>query len=222
MIVSRRLGVLGGTFDPIHYGHLDAADAARDALALGEILFVPSAAPPHRTIDPRTTPFHRFALVALAIADRNAYRVSDIELGRSGPSYSADTFRALHAEGWRPSQLFFIIGSDAFAEIATWREYPAILDASNFVVIGRPGTTLDAAVGRAPEIGPRVRASRETPATTESTAVVLVEARTRDVSSTAIRMRLAARQPITDLVPPSVARHIATHRLYAGEDNLHG
>lgn len=210
-MVSRRLGILGGTFDPIHVGHLDAADAARRALQLDQVLLIPSSDPPHRPADPLASGFHRFALVALAIQGHDALHVSDMELTRSGPSYTADTLRAVARQGWHPSQIFFILGSDAFAEIATWREFPAVLDAANFVVIARPGTTLEAAIARTPSLRGR-----------EGKSVFLVEARTRDVSSSTIRARLAAHQPIDDLVPAAVARHIAAHHLYGAVDDLHG
>jgi len=211
MIASRRLGILGGTFDPIHFGHLDAADAARRALQLDQVLLIPSFDPPHRPTDPMASGFHRFALVALAIQGNDALSASDMELTRTGPSYTADTLRAVARQGWRPSQIFFILGSDAFAEIATWREYPAVLDTANFVVIARPGTTLDAATARTPSLRGRLGQS-----------IFLVEARTRDVSSSTIRARLATRQPIDDLVPAAVARHIAAHHLYGAVDDLHG
>ena len=100
---SRRLGVFGGTFDPIHVGHLDAADAVWSALTLDEIRFVPLRDPPHRPLDPQATAFHRFALVSLAIDERRGYRACELELMRQGPSYTADTLRALHAEGWSRS-----------------------------------------------------------------------------------------------------------------------
>ena len=221
MIASRRLGILGGTFDPIHVGHLDAADAARRALQLDQILLIPSSDPPHRTTDPLASGFHRFALVALAIQGDAALRASDMELARTGPSYTADTLRAVARQGWLPSQIFFILGSDAFAEIATWREFPAVLDTANFVVIARPGTTLDDAAARTPALRERLRSMEETSGAS-GTSIFLVEARTRDVSSSAIRARLAARQPIDDLVPAAVARHITAHHLYGAVDDLHG
>jgi nicotinate-nucleotide adenylyltransferase len=221
--VTRRLGLLGGTFDPIHFGHLDAADAARTALSLDEILLIPAHDPPHRPIDPRATAYQRFALVSLAVADRPACRVSDIELLRDGPSYTADTLRSLHAEGWLASQLFFILGTDAFAEIATWHDFPSVLDLAHFVVIARPGTTIDMAVARTPELRARMCAPPQGAAIDErSTRIFLVEADTRGVSSTQIRERLAAAQRIDDLVPAAVARHILIHHLYGAVDDLHG
>jgi nicotinate-nucleotide adenylyltransferase len=166
--------------------------------------------------------FHRFALVALAIQGDEALRALDIELRRTGPSYTADTLRAVSRQGWAPSQIFFILGSDAFAEIATWREYPAVLDAANFVVIARPGTTLDAAAAKTPALRGRLRTPSQEPSGTGGTSIYLVAARTRDVSSSTIRARLAARHPIDDLVPAAVARHIAAHHLYGAVDDLHG
>jgi nicotinate-nucleotide adenylyltransferase len=215
-----RLGILGGTFDPIHFGHLDAAAAARAALTLDEVLFIPAHDPPHRPIDPRASAFHRFALVSLAIDGIEGYRVSDMELLRDGPSYTVTTLRALHGEGWSPSQLYFVMGADAFAEIHTWYAFPGVLDCANFVVISRPG---------APAVGRDVRSEVEgRPGTIVESAdaagrfasrptsprIYHVEARTRDVSSTTIRARLAAGESIDDLVPAAVARHIGAHRLY--------
>jgi nicotinate-nucleotide adenylyltransferase len=217
-----RLGVLGGTFDPIHVGHLDAAETAQRALRLDQILFVPSHDPPHRSLDPHASAFHRFALIALAIESHPTYRASDMELRRDGPSYTTDTLQALRADGWQASQLFFILGADAFAEIATWRQFPAVLDAAHFVVIDRPGTTLDAAAARTPQIAARLRRPDPDLAQGTATFVFLVEARTRDVSSTMIRTRLEAGRPIDDLVPLAVERHIVAHRLYGAVDNLHG
>ncbi len=197
--MTRRLGVLGGTFDPVHFGHLDAADAARQALGLDEVLFVPAHDSPLRTGEPHAAGFHRFAMVALAINGCAAYRVSDIELSRAGRSYTTDTLRELRTHGWTPAQLHFIVGADPFADIARWRDYPAILDDARFVVIARPGTRLQDAVPR------ELR---------DDTRVIPVEAETRDVSSTMIRQRLSDDAPIDDLVPPAVARHILAHNLY--------
>lgn len=217
-----RLGILGGTFDPVHFGHLDAADAARTAMALDTVLLVPSHDPPHKPLDPRASAFHRFAMASLAVSDRPSFAVSDLELLRPGPTYTIDTLQALHGQGWAPSQLFFVIGADAFADIATWRSFPAVAEAANFIVIGRPGSTLEGALNRAPSLRSRVRPAGPHAEENAATGVFLVEARTRDVSSTAIRERLAARQPITGLVPPSVAHHILTHHLYGADDDLHG
>ena len=185
----RRLGVFGGTFDPLHHGHLDAAAAARAVLTLDELVFLPAKDPPHRPQVPHATASHRFALTALAINGVDGYRVSDAELLREGRSYTADTLRQLHSSGWAPSQLFFIIGADAFAEIATWREYPTVLDLAHFAVIARPGTALQSAIARTSELQSRVRPLAAL-TIASGTAVFWVEASTRDISSTMIRARL--------------------------------
>ncbi len=203
-----RLGVLGGTFDPVHYGHLDAADAARHACSLDRILFVPAHDPPHKPVDPRASGYHRFAMLALALDGRAGEQVSDMELRRTGPSYTVTTLRELHGQGWAPTQLYFVIGTDAFAEIATWYEYPAVLACANFVVITRPGAET---AGLLPPSSP-----------TTSTGIYHVEARTRDVSSTTIRTRLSAQGAIDDLVPAAVARYINAHHLYGAADHRHG
>jgi len=222
MTTGRRIGVLGGTFDPIHLGHLDAAEAARTALQIDDVRLLPAHDPPHRITSPLASAFHRFALIALAIQDRPAYRVSEIDLARSGHSYTADTLRALHAEGWAPLQIFFILGADAFAEISTWREFPGVLDGAHFAVIARPGTGLEAAAARTPELGHRLHRLGDHLPDDGKTRIILVEARTRDISSTMIRERLSARQPIDDLVPDAVARHIVNHHLYGAVGGLHG
>jgi len=219
----RRLGLLGGTFDPVHYGHLDAAQAAQTALQLDEVQLMPAHDPPHRHQDPYSSAFHRFAMIALAIDGHAWMRASDHELRRSGaPSYTIDTLRALHGNGWRAAQIFFILGTDAFAEIASWRSYPDVLDAANFVVIARPGMATGPALARVPGVAPRLRPAVAAGADASETSIFVVEASTRDVSSTQIRARLTARQRIDDLVPAAVARHILAHHLYGAVDNLHG
>lgn len=217
-----RLGLFGGTFDPVHVGHIDAADAARRALALDRVLFIPSHLPPHREADPRATMFHRFAMVALATNDDAAYLASDVEVRRAGTSYTHDTLIGLHAEGWAPSQLFFIIGTDAFAEIALWREFGRLVEGTNFAVVGRRGITLDTALARTPALGSRVRPLAAAHEPSEQTAVYLVDAATRAVSSSLIRAELAAGRSIARLVPETVERHIIRHGLYGAVDRLHG
>jgi nicotinate-nucleotide adenylyltransferase len=221
-MTTRRLGVLGGTFDPIHFGHLDAGDAAQGALGLDEIQLIPSHDPPHRPADPRASAFHRFALAALAIQDRAGWRVSDAELVRQGRSYTFDTLRALQNDGWPRSQIFFILGADAFAEIATWHEFPAVLDEAHFVVVARPGVTLDAAAARTPALAPRMRTPNDSREIAEGMGIFLVEARTRDVSSSEVRTRLQAGLSIEDLVPSAVARHIVANDLYGAVGDRHG
>ena len=197
-----KIGILGGTFDPVHVGHLEAAAAARHALSLDRVMLLPSRTPPHRSSEPRASIFHRFAMTALAAADHDML-VSDLEVRREGPSYTALTLEALHREGLPPAHLFFITGSDAFAEVATWYDYPRILQLANFVIVSRPGAP------RPAELMPSLRAS-----IADAPTIFSVEADTPDVSSTAIRRRVGAGEPIDGLVPSSVAGHIRRHNLY--------
>lgn len=201
-----RTGILGGTFDPIHFGHLEAAAAAKRALSLERVILLPSRTPPHRPSEPRASVFHRFAMAAIAALEYGMV-VSDLEVRREGPSFTALTLEALHQEGYAPSQLFFITGSDAFAEVGTWYDYPRILQLANFVVVSRPGAPrpselLPAGQSLVPERNPT------------ATTVFSVETDTPDVSSTEIRRRVSAGVTLEGLVPPGVAGHIRRHRLY--------
>lgn len=212
-----RVGLLGGTFDPVHEGHVAAAEAARRALTLDRVLFIPSHQPPHRPADSRTSALHRLAMVSLAVASCDQFEASDLELRREGPSFTADTLRELHASGYEPWQLFFITGTDAFAEIASWRDYPALLDLANFAVIARPGQSLDVLRGRLPALAPRMRTAgdeRSLPPGGRSCGIFLVNAATPDISSTEIRERAARRLPLSGLVAPDVERYILDHGLY--------
>ena len=201
-----KIGILGGTFDPIHLGHLEAASAARRALSLDRLLLLPSRTPPHRSAEPRASVFHRFAMAALAAAERDM-SVSDLEVRREGPSYTALTLEALHREGFAPTELFFITGSDAFADVGTWHDYPRILQLANFVVVSRPGAPHVSDVIPDPQ-SPFTAVNPTTP------KVLSIEANTPDVSSTDIRRRVGAGESIDGLVPSSVAGHIRRHHLY--------
>jgi nicotinate-nucleotide adenylyltransferase len=215
-----RVGVLGGTFDPVHFGHLAAAETAASVVGLDRVLFVPSNRPPHRQAAPFASTFHRFAMVSLMVASRPRLVASEIELLTVGPSYTAVTLRTLHGLGFRPSQLFFITGTDAFAEIATWHDYPAVLSLANFVVIARPGQSFPALRERLPELVPMMQVvdpSEGAPPGQGPPCVLLVPAHTPDISSTDIRARVRDGAPLAGLVAPEVERHIRKHELYASE-----
>ena len=214
MIGGARIGVLGGTLDPIHLGHLDTAAAARDALALERILIIPSHVPPHRT-PPLASAYHRFAMAALAVNGIGWLSVSDEELCAPGPSFTADTLGRLHARGLTAAQIFFITGADAFAEIATWRRYPEVLDLAQFVVISRPGFSALMLPDRLPELAPRMTVHERGGGAVPRTSIFLVDAATRDISSTEVRARLARGETAAGLVPEAVATHIVRHGLYA-------
>lgn len=211
-----RLGIIGGTFDPIHLGHLAAARAAQDALALDRVRFIPSARPPHRTDSPRASGYHRREMVRLAVADTPGWEVSNLELTREGPSYTYDTLTTIAREGLSPLQMFFITGADAFAEISTWRDYPDVLDLANFVVVARPGTTLDALSARVPDLAARMTTASSSTRPTRPTRpqIILLEAKTPDVSATDIRQRVARGESIAGLVPAAVAAYIDRNLLY--------
>ena len=208
------LGVLGGTFDPFHNGHLAAAAAAQRQLHLETVTLIPSRIPPHRHDPVGASAEHRYTMAALAAAERPGWTASRIEIDRQGPSYTYDTLVELRKSiGPKPdttdsTQIFFILGADAFAEIATWSRYPAVLDLANFVVVSRPGVTLNSLRERVPSAFSRRPSAK--------TRVILVEAHTPDVSSTEIRRRIRAGERLTALVPDSVASYIHQHRLYVG------
>ena len=215
-----RVGILGGTFDPIHNGHVAAAAAAQRSLGLDAITLIPSRIPPHRHDPVGATAEQRYEMTRLVAAEHPGWTASRIELDREGPSYTYDTLVALREAmsesrgvagdaGARVEwQIFFITGADAFAEIATWSRYPAVLDLANFVVVSRPGITLDSIRARVPS------AFCDRPSA--STRVILVEAHTPDISSTDIRRRVRTGQSLSGFVPDSIARFIAEHRLYSG------
>jgi nicotinate-nucleotide adenylyltransferase len=234
--VSVRIGILGGTLDPIHCGHLEAAVAARETLQLDEVRVLPSRVPPHRAVQPIASSFHRFAMAALAVNGVAGLTASDAELRVSGPSYTADTLDRLRASAGDGLQIFFITGADAFAEIATWHRYPDVLDLAHFVVVSRPGHAINEIRRRLPDLSSRMRPAGEVmgngPTILRNPSILLVETATPDVSSTEIRERLRRGEPISGLVPPSVERHIHQHGLYRATvhapaemktaDQLHG
>lgn len=206
-----RLGVLGGTFDPIHVGHLDVARGAAHSLSLDEVWLVPANLPPHRT-HPHASAADRFAMVELAVAGDRALRASDLELRADGPSYTTLTLDRLAAEGIDLRTVFLITGADAFHDLPSWRNYPAILDRCHFVVVSRPGQPAGRLREMLPSLASRMlNASGPVP---DTPAIFLVDAPTAPVSSTDVRGRIAAGQSIDGLVPPAVASYIETHGLY--------
>ena len=208
----RRIGILGGTFDPIHRGHVDLGRAAQSALGLAQVFVVPTHIPPHRP-QPVASSYHRFAMVALTVAGRAGWQATDVELGHDAPSYTSLTLRRFHERGFAPFELFFLIGADAFIEIGTWKDYPDILDRSHFAVVSRPGCPVTDLPRRLPDLAPRMTPVLD-PDLHDTCVIFLIEAHTADVSSTAIRSRLADGLPITGLVEPEVQQHIEQHELY--------
>ena len=233
MSVGARLGILGGTLDPVHVGHVETARAAHHALGLDRTLLLPSRVPPHRSTQPAASPFHRFAMTALAVNGIDGLAASDVELAAPGTSYTADTLERFHAAGVGAAQIFFILGADAFAEIETWNRYPEVLYLANFAVVSRPGYDTARLIDSIPSLAPRCTRPATADGTGRSaTRIYLVSAATPDVSSTDIRRRLRTSMSITGLVSDGVEQHIRQHALYrdAGSstytrtaaDHLHG
>lgn len=197
---GERLGVLGGTFDPIHIGHLDAAKAAIECAQLDRVILMPTGQPPHRP-PAAAPPEHRLEMTRLAASDDQRFAVSDLELKRPGASFTSDTLRglrALHPDG----RLYLILGWDAAKLFRTWHEPERVRELSTIVVVGRPGS------------GSPQRADLEA-AGLDPGQVILCLERTPDVSASEIRKDVKDGRPIAGRVPPAVARYIAAHHLYA-------
>ncbi len=209
-----RHGLLGGTFDPIHVGHLGIAEAARNALGLDAITLLPAPVPPHRGAPGASAP-HRFAMAALAIQDRANLKLSDVEFDSPGPSYTDTTLNRLSARGIDTTALFFIIGADAFGDIASWKNFPSVLGRCHFVVVSRPGSPVTAMRDMLPALSERMM---DAPCTipTPKPCLFLVDAPTPPVSSTGIRERLVAGRSIAGLV------HGGRTRPISRSTSLHG
>ena len=197
-----RIGVLGGTFDPIHVGHLIIAEEARDRLDLEEVCFVPARDPWMKAGQPLTSGHDRLSMARLAMEDNPFFRVSTLELERPGPSYTVDTLRELQEDYGPEAQLFFILGSDAFVRFDEWKDPEGILGLATLVVVDRPGATasaeaIDQQVGNAGSVE-RVRGVH------------------LEISAKDIRRRVAAGASIRYLVPEPVERYIYARGLYRG------
>jgi len=192
---------MGGSFDPIHYGHLLAAEEVRAVLHLEEVLFIPAAISPFKMGRASTDTEHRFRMVELAIATNPFFRASRIEIDRPPPSYTVDTLRLLRANHRPEDELYFIIGQDAVRDIPLWKEPEEIVRLAHLAVVTRPGTDFRAEqiVSWLPQSSPRI----------EIVPIPLL-----DISSTDIRARVASGRPIKYLTPEAVERYILEHGLY--------
>jgi nicotinate-nucleotide adenylyltransferase len=206
-------GLFGGTFNPIHWGHLVIAEEVREAFGLSTVLFVPAGCPPHKPEMPLAPASDRLRMVSLAVEGNPAFDVSSIELDREGPSYTVHTLEALRRERPRTAWLL-IVGSDAFAEIGTWHRSEDLLALCGIVVIERPGAPVAAAVAAAP--GEFRDAVAEMPGPGGEVTGMVFPRRTAaiGVSSTGIRGRVAAGRSIRYLVPEKVMEYISIRKLY--------
>ncbi len=209
----KRIGVLGGTFDPLHLGHLRAAEVARDALRLDKVLFVPAATPPHKTSVPVTDAGHRAGMLERALSGEPFFEISRIELERGGRSYTIDTLDALAARS-KDSRFIFVTGTDAFVEIQTWKSWRRLLTSHWFVVHERPGFPVEAARAALPkDVESAVLDDSELRAGSEPRVLFLRRPMLR-VSSTEIRRSVEENRSIRFLVPDAVAEYIREFRLY--------
>lgn len=192
-----RIGLFGGTFDPVHLGHLRAAENAREALGLDRVALVPSATPPHRA-RPASSADDRLAMARLAAATHPCFEAWDLELRRPGPSYTVDTVCAVLTE--RPGDdLVLLVGADTWPEMATWRDPERLFSLVEVGVAERPGAPL-------PPLAPPFPSAR---------GVRLVDGPSLPISATAIRARVAEGRSIRYLVPDAVADYVATRGLYS-------
>ncbi len=212
----KRIGVLGGTFDPLHVGHLRAAEVVRDSLRLDKVLFVPASTPPHKAppkLQAVTAAEHRASMLERALSQEPFFEVSRVELDRGGRSYTIDTLEAL-AAGANDSRFFFVTGTDAFAEIQTWKRWEELLESHWFVVHERPGFPIEEVRDVLPKGVPsRVLDESEIDPGTEPRVQFLRRPMLK-VSSTDIRRSIRENRSIRFLVPDAVAEYIRENRLY--------
>lgn len=197
-----KVGVLGGTFDPVHNAHLAIVDEARLQLELDEIIFVPAGQPWMKSDRVITAVEHRVAMLRLAIADKYGFRVSTIEIDRPGPSYTVDTLRKLNNEFVELADLYFIIGWDNLPDLPRWKEPSRIIELCHLVALPRPGYSLpdlDALDRKIPGLLKRI---------------IILERPGMDISATEIRERVAKGLDISKLVPPGVVAYIREKGLY--------
>jgi nicotinate-nucleotide adenylyltransferase len=201
--MSLRIGILGGSFDPIHYGHLAIAEEARVTLRLDRVVFIPTAWQPIKHSRHGAAAAQRFEMARLACASNAAFDVSPIEIERPGPSYSVITLEQLHTT--QPGEYYFILGADAASDLGHWYGAERIVELARLVVVGRPGATPDRErlVHTFPHLAGRM---------------LLVAGPHLDISSSLLRERVAAGQSIRYLTPEPVVEYITQHRLYRSTD----
>jgi nicotinate-nucleotide adenylyltransferase len=194
----RKIGVMGGTFDPVHHGHLVAASEVADRFALDEVLFVPTGLPWQKSTTIVSPPEDRYLMTVVATASNPRFSVSRVDIDRAGPTYTADTLADLH-EQLPGSQLYFITGADALSQILSWHKINELFELAHFVGVTRPGYEL--ADGHLPE-----------------GVVSLVEVPAMAISSTDCRNRVAQGHPVWYLVPDGVVQYITKRNLYQRAD----
>ena len=220
-----RLGLLGGSFNPVHNGHLAIARQTRESIELDQVLFVPTNHPPHKQNGDMASARDRYEMVRLAISSDLTLAISDVEILRPGKSYSIDTVRLLRQEYGAQTQLFFLIGLDAFLEFPSWREPQALLDLCPFVVLSRPGLSFQAlsTVALLPPIPRSSLADLDTGRLSRldvplgAQRLTCLQLSPCAVSASDIRTRVRRGLPVANLLPPLVESYILQHHLYHEE-----
>lgn len=191
------IGIFGGTFNPVHNGHLLIAEDVREKLNLDKVLFIPAENPPHKKVHNLADSCHRLEMIKLAIKGNPYFSVSDIEIKRGGVSYSIETIKALKEIYQKGTMFFFIMGADSILEFMEWKEWKSLLGLCNFVVAPRRGYEVGA--GSKPALNKNV---------------LFLQTRMFDISSTEIREKIRNGEPIGYFVPDAVAKYIKEHKLY--------
>ena len=217
-----RLGLLGGTFNPIHNGHLAIARQTREALALDRILFIPTNDPPHKAPENLASAKDRYEMVRLAIGADPILAISDVELRRSGTSYSIDTVRQLQQENGPQTELFFLIGLDAFLDLPSWHQPDKLLTLCSFIVISRPGLSFQA-LSTLSLLAPLSQQSlidldkgRSSKLTVQmgTHSLICLRLPPSDISASEIRSKFKQGLPTASLLPPKVESYILQHHIY--------
>ena len=219
---SRRAGVYGGTFDPVHNGHIEVARRVLKLFELDEIVFVPACVPPHKRNAKLTSPFHRFAMLALATEMDRDLLVSTIELDAPDRPYAVDTVERMRAQVGEQTEMFFLVGADSWLEIKTWRDWQRLLSLCNFIVMTRPGYELtQEAIADLPipvlnVLGKSSRPQDTMKMPNKSPHAYFTDAVRLDVSAVQIRTAIKSNDfaSVRHMVPPQVAAYIEKHRLY--------
>lgn len=212
------VGIFGGTFDPVHFGHLRLAHEVAGKLKLAEVRFVPSGTPPHRAA-PQVEARHRLEMVRLAVAANPQFSVDDREIRRAGPGYSVDTLAAVRAEVGPGRPLAMLLGADAFLDLATWSRWHTLFELAHVVVAHRPGYPVDTWQARMPEPLAREYSTRLThqPLAVHlapAGGIIVIGIAALDISATGIRDALAEGESPRYLLPDPVLDYIQQHRLY--------
>ncbi|MFO7812049.1 MAG: nicotinate-nucleotide adenylyltransferase [Pelovirga sp.] len=210
-----RIGLLGGTFNPIHNGHLHIAEEVRKSCQLDQVWFLPTWQPPHKEVATDVSFADRLAMVAAAVADHPDFFACDLEGQRGGISFSVETLTELR-EKYPDHEFFFIMGLDSFREISQWHRYQELFELAHIVVTTRPGFE-----GTLQELLPVAIADRfcydsqsKKLRFDKGFSLILVDHTSYDISSTQIRQWVAQQRSIDEVVPPAVSSYIATHQLY--------